>query len=351
MVGGHRRMLQVYEHVEKVAAADATVLIRGESGTGKELVAEAIHRQSKRAGQPLVKVNCGALVESLLLSELFGHERGAFTGATQRKKGRFELADGGTIFLDEIGDISPKTQVALLRVLQEREFERVGGTSPIRVDVRVHLRHQPRPREDGGARRVPRGPLLPARTACGSSCPPLRERREDIPALAEHLLDRIAAERGGAPKRLTPAAERAARALRLAGQRARAGERAALGVALRRLRPARGRRLRRLPRAAGRRGRRRGEAEARRGGGSTRPGSRGRRRAPPSPYDQIRSLGWSLRDYKKHIEVECIRQALQEADGNITRAAELLGMKRPAALAAHQGTRHRARGSAVRRLS
>src|SRR5207253_4106832 len=119
------------------APHDSLVLIRGESGTGKELFADALHAGSLRAGKPFVKVNCGALVESLLLSELFGHERGAFTGAVQRKKGRFEAAHQGTIFLDEIGDISARTQTALLRVIQEREFERVGSTQPIKVDVRI----------------------------------------------------------------------------------------------------------------------------------------------------------------------------------------------------------------------
>src|SRR6202041_145225 len=123
--------------IKKIARANSTVLVRGESGTGKELVAEALHRASDRAGGPLVTVNCAALVETLLLSELFGHEKGAFTGAVARRRGRFELAEGGTLFLDEIGDISAKTQVALLRVLQERTFERVGGTTPIHVDVHI----------------------------------------------------------------------------------------------------------------------------------------------------------------------------------------------------------------------
>ena len=130
-------MQEVLSLVRRVAPSDATVLIRGESGTGKELIARALHYASPRAAGPLVKVNCAALAESLLEAELFGHEKGAFTGAVASRKGRFELADGGTLFLDEIGDLPPQLQVKLLRVLQEREFERVGSSRPIKVDVRL----------------------------------------------------------------------------------------------------------------------------------------------------------------------------------------------------------------------
>src|SRR5262249_46211261 len=135
MVGESPRMREVYQFVSKVAATDSTVLIKGESGTGKELVARAIHRNSKRSNRPFVAINCAALTESLLESELFGHERGAFTGAITQKKGRIEVADGGTLFLDEIGELALSLQAKLLRVLQEREFERVGGTRPIKVDI------------------------------------------------------------------------------------------------------------------------------------------------------------------------------------------------------------------------
>src|SRR5256885_7088146 len=130
-------MRKVFAVVERVAPTDTSVAIYGESGTGKELVARAIHTRSRRTQGPFIKVNCGALTETLLESELFGHEKGSFTGAIKRKLGRFELADGGTLFLDEIGDISPTVQLKLLRVLQEKEFERVGGEVSIRVDVRV----------------------------------------------------------------------------------------------------------------------------------------------------------------------------------------------------------------------
>src|SRR5262245_17889746 len=137
LVGGGDKMAIVRRTVEKVAASDTTVFVAGESGTGKELVARAIHRLSKRANGPFIKVNCGALTETLLESELFGHEKGAFTGAIKQKLGRFELADTGTLFLDEVGDVPPSMQVKLLRALQEQEFERVGGEAPIKVDVRV----------------------------------------------------------------------------------------------------------------------------------------------------------------------------------------------------------------------
>ena len=136
-IGRSPTLYPVFNALDRVSSSDSMVLIRGESGTGKELVAAALHRNSPRSNGPFIKVNCAAFVETLLLSELFGHEKGAFTGAVSHKKGRFELANGGTLFLDEIGDISPNTQVALLRVLQERSFERVGGASTIDVDVRV----------------------------------------------------------------------------------------------------------------------------------------------------------------------------------------------------------------------
>jgi transcriptional regulator with GAF, ATPase, and Fis domain len=317
-------MLQIYEHVEKVAAADATVMIRGESGTGKELIAEAIHRKSNRASKPLVKVNCGALVESLLLSELFGHERGSFTGATQRKKGRFEVANGGTIFLDEIGDISPKTQVALLRVLQEREFERVGGVTPVRVDVRVICATN-RDLEKMVARGEFREDLYYRLNGVRLEVPPLRERKEDIPALAAHLLARIADERDGLPKQLSPAAERLLQSYAWPGN-VRELENVLRSVSLFAdsdlLEVSDFADYPELQAGAA-------AAEEEEAAAATTGGAEGEPPAPANPYLQVRALGWSLREYKKHVEVECIRQALQEARGNITRAAELLGMKRP----------------------
>jgi transcriptional regulator with GAF, ATPase, and Fis domain len=167
--------------------------LRGESGTGKELIARAIHYNSPRAGYPLIKVNCSALPETLLESELFGHERGAFTGATSRRIGRFEAADKGTLFLDEIGDISPAVQVKLLRVLQEKEFERVGGNETIRIDVRLIAatnRDLEKAMKDGSFRED----LYYRLNVVAVTIPPLRERKEDIPALMEHFLRKYSKE-------------------------------------------------------------------------------------------------------------------------------------------------------------
>ncbi len=162
MIGNSNAMRSLFRHIEQVAASNTTVLIRGESGVGKELVARALHEQSRRKQRSFVKFNCAALPESIIESELFGHERGAFTGAIAMRKGRFEVADRGTIFLDEIGDLSPATQVKLLRVLQEKEFERVGGNHPHEMRRARHRRHQPQPGGDDGEGQVPPRPLLPA---------------------------------------------------------------------------------------------------------------------------------------------------------------------------------------------
>ncbi|HET6284781.1 MAG TPA: sigma-54 dependent transcriptional regulator [Polyangia bacterium] len=180
----------VFQVIEKVAPTDASVYIHGESGTGKELVARAIHNRSKRAQGPFVKVNCGALTETLLESELFGHEKGAFTGAIKRKLGRFELADKGTLFLDEIGDVTPGLQLKLLRVLQEREFERVGGEETIRVDVRVISATHRDIKADVDSGRF-REDLFYRLHVVPCFVPPLRERKEDIPRLVAHFIDKL----------------------------------------------------------------------------------------------------------------------------------------------------------------
>lgn len=193
IVGSSDALNTMLGHVKKVAPTNATTLILGESGTGKELIARAIHRQSHRAGRPFIRVNCAAIPESLIASELFGHERGAFTGATQRRLGRFELADGGTIFLDEIGELPPDTQVALLRVLQEREFERVGGSQPVRVNVRV-IAATNRDLEAATANGTFRLDLFYRLNVFPIHVPSLRERRSDIRPLLEHFIQLYAGQ-------------------------------------------------------------------------------------------------------------------------------------------------------------
>jgi len=197
IIGRDHHMQLVFDLINDLADSDAPILIQGESGTGKELVAGAIHGESRRQGRPFVPVNCGAIPEGTLESELFGHEKGAFTGAIRAKKGRFELADGGTIFLDEVAELTPTTQVKLLRVLQNGVFERVGGEEQVKVDVRVisatnkdlrQLVAQNRFRED----------LFYRLCVVPIQLPPLRERRNDIPLLTEHFL-RIACERQNRP--------------------------------------------------------------------------------------------------------------------------------------------------------
>ncbi|EDM73994.1 Sigma-54 dependent, Vanadium nitrogenase transcriptional regulator, VnfA [Plesiocystis pacifica SIR-1] len=189
IIGNHKSMAQVYDRIARVSSADTTVLLRGESGTGKELVARAIHFASPRAEAPFVAVNCAALPEGTLESELFGHERGAFTGAIGARKGRFELADGGTLFLDEIGELRPHTQVKLLRVLQERRFERVGGATTRRCDVRV-LTATHADLEAAMARGEFREDLYYRLNVFEIMLPPLRERGEDILALADFFVER-----------------------------------------------------------------------------------------------------------------------------------------------------------------
>jgi formate hydrogenlyase transcriptional activator len=195
IVGSSQSLRKVLKAVDKVASTDSTVLILGETGTGKELIARAIHKRSPRSSRAFIRVNCAAMPSELIASELFGHEKGAFTGAVERRIGRFEAADGGTLFLDEIGDLPPETQITLLRVLQEREFERIGSTKPVQVDVRVLAatnRDLAADVEDGDFRRdlYYRLNVFPVKV------PPLRERIEDIPLLAEYLLERYAKKAG-----------------------------------------------------------------------------------------------------------------------------------------------------------
>lgn len=205
LVGHSEGMQDIFATVERVAPTRATVLLAGESGVGKDMIARAIHQHSPRAAKPFVKINCTAIPENLMESELFGYEKGAFTGAVQTKPGKFEQADGGTVFLDEIGDVPPSVQVKLLRILQEREFERLGSNRTRKIDVRViaatnvDLRaalEEGRFRED----------LYYRLNVVPLNIPPLRERKEDIPYLAEHLVARLARELGSPVRSLSAAA-------------------------------------------------------------------------------------------------------------------------------------------------
>jgi len=195
MIGKSPVMRKVFDTVSRVAPAKASVLITGESGVGKELIADAIHELSPRKGQPLVKVNCAALSASLLESELFGHEKGAFTGALSRRRGRFELANGGTLFLDEIGEIDQNIQIKLLRVLQERQFERVGGEETVETDVRLIAATNKDLKaeiEKGNFRED----LYFRLNVVSINVPPLRDRKDDIPVLAAAFLKEFSAENG-----------------------------------------------------------------------------------------------------------------------------------------------------------
>lgn len=205
MIGNSGKILEVYKLIERVAPTNATVLIRGESGVGKELIADAIHYNSPRANSPLIKVNCSALPESLIESELFGHERGAFTGAEKLRKGRFELAEGGTIFLDEIGDLPAQTQVKILRTIQEKEFERVGGSTTIKSNVRI-IAATNRDLEMLISKDEFREDLFYRLNVFPVFVPPLRERINDIPALVDYFIQKNTANNGTNIKRISSSA-------------------------------------------------------------------------------------------------------------------------------------------------
>jgi transcriptional regulator with GAF, ATPase, and Fis domain/tetratricopeptide (TPR) repeat protein len=350
IIGNDPEIRSLIVAIGKVARANSTVLIRGESGTGKELVAEALHRASERASGPLVSLNCAALVETLLLSELFGHEKGAFTGAASRRRGRFEMADGGTLFLDEIGDISSRTQVALLRVLQEKTFERVGGTAPIRANVRVICATH-RDLKAMVERGEFREDLYYRLRGITLEVPPLRARLGDLPKIADHLLGRIGIERSETPKTIGTDAlellqrhrwpgnirelENVLRAVSLFADGehitasdlidnvddfravAQAGPASQPPLSLRpSLVPA--------PLPSGVSGiETEGDDDASGALPDTESG------ATSVAYAQVRQGAVSLSDMKRQIERDCIARALAETKGNITRAAALLGMKRP----------------------
>ncbi len=338
LVGRSAALQRITRQLEPIGRSNATVLVRGESGTGKEVLADALHALSPRRHMPLVKVNCAAMVEELLLSELFGHEKGAFTGAIRERKGRFEMADGGTIFLDEIGDISPKAQVALLRVLQEREFERVGGSKTIKVDVRIICATN-RDLETAIAQGRFRSDLYYRLKGVMLELPSLRERLEDLPLLSQHFLERVAKERNEPVRRLSTGATAllarhawpgnirelenviSSASIFAEGDEvdveafSHVGELRALvdqpqGVAVN------------APTAA-----------------VVAPVSVASTVAPQNAasvnadgsldyYELARRRDISLKDLRHEIEMQCIRRALEDAGGNISEAARLLKMKR-----------------------
>ncbi len=331
--------------IRKVARTDGTVLVHGESGTGKELVAEALHRSSDRAHAPFVALNCAALVETLLLSELFGHEKGAFTGAVARRRGRFEMAEGGTLFLDEIGDISPRTQVALLRVLQERTYERVGGTASIRTNCRIICATH-RDLKAMVERGEFREDLYYRLRGITLEVPALRNRIGDLPRIAENLLGRIAAERSESIKVIAPdAAELLMRhrwpgnvreldnALRAAALFAETNVIAAQDFTdnVDELRAVMTRKSSAPPSIVldssdDLDDDESGELPLLTSEGAAAMDEAG---ATAIAYACVRQGTVSLSDLKRQIERDCVARALAETHGNITKAAALLGMKRP----------------------
>ncbi|RDV39291.1 AAA family ATPase [Bradymonadaceae bacterium TMQ3] len=339
IVGCDARLMQVFRSIDRVGPGETTVLLSGESGTGKELAAAAIHRQSPRAARPFVKVNCAAFVEELLLSELFGHEKGAFTGAMRQKEGLFEVADGGTLFLDEIGDISPKTQVALLRVLQEGTFERVGGTETLSVDVRV-VAATNRDLEELVERGLFRLDLYYRLKGFVIELPALCERREDIPLLLDHFASRFS--------KGVPAPSFAPEVVQfLARYRWRGNIRELENFVRSVLLFVEGDRveMRHLdefgdffansevdeslpeitisPRVE----------STHQSARAAEWGELAHAEVYEDPeealIEQIVADGLSLSRLKKRLEHECIKRALEETGGNITRAAEILQLKRP----------------------
>ena len=311
IVGRSPEMNRLWEQLEKVADSELAILIRGESGTGKELVARAIHDESSRRSEIFLAVNCGAIAETLLESELFGHERGAFTGAGTRREGLFVAAQGGTLFLDEVGDLAPRAQAALLRVLEEGEVLPVGATRAVPVDVRIiaatHHDLEARIREGSF-----REDLYYRLRGVELRVPPLRERAADLPELVDAILETIARETGLPAPRIDPSVLPALEAYDWPGnvRQLQSVLREACVFATQD-------RLRRsdLPRLMV--------------GGIPEVTEPGESTLAERAYGRLRRGEVSLRDLKRELERECIRMALDEADGNITRAAQLVGAKRP----------------------
>jgi two-component system, NtrC family, response regulator AtoC len=331
IVGRSKPMMEVYKLIGKVASADATVLITGESGTGKELVAEALHRASKRNPHPLIKVSCAALPETLLETELFGHEKGSFTGAMAMRKGRFEMANKGTIFLDEIGEMTFATQTKLLRILQEREFERIGSNIPIKIDIRVITATNRNLAEEVDKGRF-REDLYYRLNVIHIHMPPLRERMEDIPLLVEHFLVKYRYAPGAIPTSITEEALHRLLDYDWPGNVRELENAIERAVVLSRGNPigvghlAFGERPETSDRHPAER-RARAEAEAAAGadveraaaaGGSSRNGD------APAPTDGAASF----KDEVAALEKRLIADALARAGGNRTKAAEDLGIYR-----------------------
>jgi DNA-binding NtrC family response regulator len=300
IVGRSPAMRRVFETIDKVADTDVTVLVRGQSGTGKELVANALHYRSPRRTKPLVKMNCAALSQELVESELFGHERGAFTGAIARREGKFEAADGGTLFLDEVGDMPLETQAKLLRAVQEREFERVGGNTAIRVDVRVIAATNQDLEAAVGASRF-REDLYYRLRVVELTIPPLAERREDIPLLVDHFLKEAATRLRRDLKPLTREALHACLTHPWRGN-------------VRELRSAVEQALLLAP------------------GGEITPADLFGTAAPAVPPSPPPGMPASFREAKERVvetfERDFLREALRRHGGNITHTAEELGMHR-----------------------
>ncbi|HEY1086600.1 MAG TPA: sigma 54-interacting transcriptional regulator, partial [Archangium sp.] len=343
-VGRSAALQRITKQLDPIGRSNATVLVRGESGTGKELLADALHALSPRRHMPLVKVNCAAMVEELLLSELFGHEKGAFTGAVRERKGRFEMADGGSIFLDEIGDISPKAQVALLRVLQEREFERVGGSKTIKVDVRIICATN-RDLETLIAQGRFRADLYYRLKGVMLELPSLRERLDDLPLLSQHFLEKVAKDRNEPVRRLSEEAHALLGKHRWPGNIRELenviasasifAEGSVIGVDA-------------FSHVAELRALLEQPAPVQASVETVLPVAPSPVVALPTPmpapvavvtaapaadgpldfYDIVRKRDVSLKDLRHEMEMQCIRRALEDAKGNISEAARLLKMKR-----------------------
>jgi len=319
IVGRSEPMQQVFKLIGQVAASDATALITGESGTGKELVARAIYHHSNRSTQPFLAVNCAAIPEQLLESELFGHERGAFTGATMQRIGKFEQCSKGTIFLDEIGDMTPATQTKILRVLQSGTFERVGGNQPIQVDVRV-IAATNKPLEQAVAARQFREDLFYRLNVVRIHIAPLRERREDVPLLVNYFLEKIAREQQRKPKSI------AANVIKALGKYHWPGNVRELENAIRRAHVmAKSDAILQsdLP----------PEISGQGGGGATPPPAAAGEAAAMDAAAFARQLfQWARRDPKLKVlpavERELVIQALKETNNNQVHAAKLLGITR-----------------------